>query len=222
MELTEFWTLCSANGIVLDKEQLDSFTRYIGELLLWNKQVNLISRKDEENVIVHHIIHSLTALKFVNLKPKARCLDVGTGGGLPGIPITIANPAIHMLMVDSVVKKIKMTSMFAKHTGIRTLQAMAVRAEDLQKQDQYQKHFDFVFSRAVTRIDKIYSWVYKLMKPDGKLVLYKGGDCSEEIAMATETYPGLAVEVKPIKFIGIDWFEQNEKSIVICSHKARN
>jgi 16S rRNA (guanine527-N7)-methyltransferase len=217
MELTEFWTLCSANGIVLTKKQLDDFTRFITELLYWNKNVNLISRKDEENVIVNHILHSLTALKYIKLPNKARCLDVGTGGGLPGIPLAIANPSIHMLMVDSIAKKAKIADMLGKHTGIRTISAITARTEELQRDRQYLNHFDFIFSRAVARIDKVYSWVKEILKQDGKIVLYKGGDCTEEIAEAKNQYPGLKIEEIPIKFMGIDWFETNEKKIIICT-----
>jgi 16S rRNA (guanine527-N7)-methyltransferase len=219
MELTEFWTLCSSNGIVLTKKQLDDFTRFITELLYWNKNVNLISRKDEENIIVNHILHSLTALKYIELPNKARCLDVGTGGGLPGIPITIANPSIHMLMVDSIAKKAKIADMLAKHTGIRTISAITARAEELRMKKEYLNHFDFIFSRAVARIDKVYSWVQGLLKPGGKLVLYKGGDCTEEIEAAKSRYPELKIEEIPIKFMGIDWFEANEKKIIICTEK---
>lgn len=217
MELSEFWTLCSANGIVLDKKQLEMFTRFIEELLYWNQKVNVISRKDEENVVVNHIIHSLTVLKHIKLPLKARCLDVGTGGGLPGIPITIANPTIHMLLVDSIGKKVKIADMLAKHTGIRTIGAITARAEELKKDKKYLQNFDFIFSRAVTRIDKVYTWVREIMKPDGKLILYKGGDCSEEILEAKRIYPELNIEEIPIKFLGIDWFEANEKKLLVCS-----
>ena len=142
MELSEFWTLCSSNGIVLEKKQLDMFTRFIEELLYWNQKVNLISRKDEENIVVNHIIHSLSSLKYIELPAKARCLDVGTGGGLPGIPITIAKPTIHMLLVDSIAKKAKIADMLAKHTGVRTIGAKTARAEELQKEKQYLMHFE--------------------------------------------------------------------------------
>lgn len=219
MELSEFWTLCSSNGIVLEKKQLDMFTRYIEELLYWNQRVNVISRKDEENIVVNHIIHSLSSLKYIELPAKVRCLDVGTGGGLPGIPITIAKPTIHMLLVDSIAKKAKIADMLAKHTGIRTIGAKAARAEELQKDKQYIRHFDFVFSRAVTRAEKVYTWIKELLKPTGKLVLYKGGDCSEEIETAKNRYPELVIEEIPIKFLGLGWFEENEKKLLVCSVK---
>ena len=96
----DFWTTCSANDIVLEKEQVDALKRYHDELIYWNAKVNMISRKDEDNVWDRHILHSLAILKYVTIRPKARVLDVGTGGGLPGIPIKIARPDLKMLLVD--------------------------------------------------------------------------------------------------------------------------
>ncbi|MBK6760935.1 MAG: class I SAM-dependent methyltransferase [Ignavibacteria bacterium] len=120
MTPVDFWTTCSANNIVIDKAQVDALKRYHDELLYWNKKVNMISRKDEENVWERHILHSLTLMKYVTFPQKARVLDVGTGGGLPGLPIKIARPDLKMLLVDSIRKKTSMTDMFAQHTDSRT------------------------------------------------------------------------------------------------------
>jgi len=155
MDLTEFWTIASGNGIVLDKEQLERIERFAKELVYWNKQVNLISRKDEENVLENHILHSISLLKYLEIPPKSRCLDIGTGGGLPGIPIAIATGNISMLLIDSIAKKIKITNMLAKHTGLRNIEAICMRVENLAQNDKYLEHFDFVFARAVTKISDL-------------------------------------------------------------------
>jgi 16S rRNA G527 N7-methylase RsmG len=117
--LVDLWTMLSANGIALSKEQMDVLDRYQRDLRYWNERVNMISRKDADNIWDRHIVHSLSLLKYVSLAPKARVLDVGTGGGLPGIPLKIARPDLRVTMVDSIAKKMKMVEMFAKHTELK-------------------------------------------------------------------------------------------------------
>jgi len=216
MDFIEFWTICSSNGIILGKEQIWQLERYHSEMLYWNEKVNLISRKDAENFLEKHLLHSLSLMKYLDIRPKSRVLDVGTGGGLPGIPLAIANPEIFMLMVDSIKKKIKLTDMFAAHTGIRTLKAINTRVEDLSKDREYIRHFDLVVTRGVTKIPTILLWVEKLLKLKGKVAFYKGGDVTVEIDEALEIYPKLIYEVHEIKMLGAEWFTQDEKKIVIC------
>lgn len=217
MDNIELWTLCTTNNIVIEKEQIWQLKRYEQELLYWNQKVNLISRKDEDFISERHILHSLSILKYINIPRKSKCLDIGTGGGLPGIPISIANPEINMLLVDSIQKKIKMTDMFAKHTGIRTIQAIRARVEDLAKEKKYLNYFDFIFSRAVTTIDNIILWTNKLIKPTTKIVLLKGGDLTDEIYKTKDIYPKLHIQTIPIIMLGADWFEKDEKKIIVCT-----
>jgi 16S rRNA (guanine527-N7)-methyltransferase len=219
MELTVFWTMCSANGIVMEEEQLNQILRYQKELLYWNKQINLISRQDEENIALHHIFHSLIVCKYIDLKPKDKCLDIGTGGGMPGIPIKIANPEINMLLVDSIKKKLKIAEMMAQHTGLKKIEALCTRAEDLQNTKKYVGYFDFIFARAVAQIEKLLEWTHPLLKYNGKFVFLKGGDLDYEIKVAQNKYPQYKFDVKPIIAIGDSWFEKEEKKIVIISER---
>ncbi len=212
MELSEFWTICSANGVVLTKPQLDNLMRYAGELVLWNKKVNLISRKDEENIIEKHILHSLSILKKVELKHKAVCLDIGTGGGLPGIPIKIAREDISMLLIDSIAKKIKITEMLAKHTGLRKISAKAARAEEMAHDKDYQQRYDCIMARAVSKTASMLAMAKPMLKKTGKLVLLKGGDLSEEIKSAEKLNPEYSITVQDIDFFGVESFKKDETS----------
>jgi len=214
MDLTEFWTIASGNGIVLDKEQLERIERFAKELVYWNKQVNLISRKDEENVLENHILHSISLLKYLEIPPKSRCLDIGTGGGLPGIPIAIATGNISMLLIDSIAKKIKITNMLAKHTGLRNIEAICMRVENLAQNDKYLEHFDFVFARAVTKISDLLTWSIPIAKKNAIFVFYKGGDISEELSVAKKKFPSLSFSVIDIDFFGYPKFKEDEKKIV--------
>jgi 16S rRNA (guanine527-N7)-methyltransferase len=216
MDIVKFWTICSANGIILTPEQIKQFERYHRELLYWNEKVNLISRKDEDNIFERHFLHSLAILKYYKIPPKSRCLDFGTGGGLPGIPLKIACGDINMLLVDSIRKKIKITDMFVQHSEMRNVKAICCRVEELALDSKYLRSFDFIFSRAVAKLDEMIEWVIKLLKPSGTMIFLKGGDLVEEINAAKSKFPGLTIEESKIKLFGADWFEKEDKKILIC------
>lgn len=217
MELTEFWTICSGNGIILEVNQLNQFKRYYDEILYWNEKVNLISRKDLDNIFERHFLHSLSILKYVDLKQKAKCLDIGSGGGFPGIPLGIARPDLHITMVDSIAKKIKLTDMFAKHTGNRFFATKNIRVETLCDEPKNLKSLDYIFARAVTRTVTLMGWTHRLLKDDGKFVLLKGGDMSEEIENARKAYPQYKYELIDIDLIGLPWLKNEEKKILVIS-----
>lgn len=213
MDLVKLWTICSANGIILDADMRENINRYATELKYWNSKVNLISRKDEDNILERHILHSLSILTFFEPKQKARILDVGTGGGLPGIPIKIARPDVFMHLVDSIGKKIKMTSMFADHTGIKNISATNSRVEEYHTKTK--EKFDLVVSRAVARSVKIVRWTQKLIKDKATYLLLKGGDLEEELEELKAEFPDVKVQQKPLKLIGYDNFANEEKKIII-------
>lgn len=219
MEFIEFWTLCSANGIVLDEQQREQIQRYTKELLYWNAKVNMISRKDEENIWVRHIMHSLAPLKYVDIPFKSNCLDIGSGGGLPGIPIAIASNQIKMLLTDSIKKKVKMMAMFADHSGVKHLKARQVRVEELSREKEYKSSFDYIFARGVARAEKLFTWTDKLLKPQGQWILLKGGDLSEEIEEARAAHPKIDIKEIKIDFFGVDWFAREDKKLLICSRR---
>ena len=217
MDKIEFWTVCSSNGLVFSPEQMRDFERFHDEILYWNKQVNLISRKDEENIWERHILHSLAILKYAEIPQKARCIDVGTGGGFPGIPLKIARPDIRITLTDSIAKKIKITGMLAQHTGMKDITARTVRVETLEKEKDFVRSLDLVFARAVAPLEDLLGWTKNLMKPGARLVTLKGGDLSEEKESAVRKFPGLNVVEHQIQMLGSDWFEKEEKKVLVCT-----
>jgi 16S rRNA (guanine527-N7)-methyltransferase len=165
----------------------------------WNSQINVISRKDIDQLYERHVLHSLGIAKIISFLPGEKVLDVGTGGGFPGIPLAILFPETQFYLVDSIGKKIKVVHEVAKALGLQNLQSAHTRAEDVNEQ------FDFVISRAVTRLKEFYPWVRgkfnKLSKntlANGVLYL-KGGDLEQEI-----TESGLTVRQFQLK----DYFEE--------------
>jgi 16S rRNA (guanine527-N7)-methyltransferase len=165
----------------LTDKQKQQFAQ-LGELYsTWNAQINVISRADIDNLYEKHILHSLAIAKVVDFKDFTEILDVGTGGGFPGIPLAILYPNCQFLLVDSIGKKIKVVNEVATALGLENIKAEQIRAELVEGE------FDFVVSRAVTRLLPFYGWVkgkininnYNKLK-NGILYL-KGGDLKEEL-----------------------------------------
>lgn len=176
----------------LNSTQRAQFEQLFELYTFWNAQINVISRKDIEELYERHILHSLAIAKFCTFKPGEKVLDVGTGGGFPGIPLAILFPETEFHLVDSIGKKIKVVNEVASALGLTNVKASHARAE--QVTDQY----NFVVSRAVTRLADFYPWVKGKFSseninaiPNGILYL-KGGDLTEEIKeskLKAELYP---------------------------------
>lgn len=147
----------------------------------WNSKINVISRKDIDNLYEHHVLHSLAIAKFLPFQPGTTILDVGTGGGFPGIPLAILFPECQFLLIDSIGKKIKVASEIAKALGLANVVCKQERAEE-EKQK-----FDFVVSRAVMPMPDLVKLVRKNISPTHRnaipngLIVLKGGDLKEEL-----------------------------------------
>ena len=165
----------------LSQKQKDQFQQ-LGPLYNeWNEKINVISRKDMENFYAHHVLHSLGIAKVMEFEPGTKVLDIGTGGGFPGIPLAILYPKVAFHLVDSIGKKITVVKDIAKRLGLQNVEAEQVRAEELVRR------YDFIISRAVTQMANFYPWVKNKFKkedinefPNGIFYL-KGGDIDDEM-----------------------------------------
>ena len=166
----------------LSDEQITQFTQL--EILYkdWNAQINVISRKDIDALYLKHVLHSLGVAKVISFQPNTKILDVGTGGGFPGIPLAILFPQCEFVLVDAIGKKIKVVNEIVDRLGLQNVKAYHQRAEEVEGQ------FDFVVTRAVTRIKKFIPWVKGKLSPESTheikngILFLKGGDLEEEIA----------------------------------------
>ncbi|MDX1652685.1 MAG: 16S rRNA (guanine(527)-N(7))-methyltransferase RsmG [Brumimicrobium sp.] len=165
----------------LSPEQYDQLAQLRDLYEEWNQQINVISRKDMDQFYEHHVLHSLAIGKVISFKPGTEILDVGTGGGFPGIPLAILFPECRFHLVDSIGKKIKVVNAVAETLGLKNVEASHDRVENLRRK------YDFVVSRAVTQMPKFLGWVRNKIKkehinglPNGILYL-KGGDLSQEM-----------------------------------------
>ena len=172
----------------LSARQLEQFAALDELYRHWNAQINVISRQDIDSLYEKHVLHSLGIAKVIQFVPGTEILDVGTGGGFPGIPLAILFPLVDFHLVDSIGKKIKVVTEISSALGLTNVKAEQARVEHLEST------YDFVVSRAVTRLQPFLGWVrYKILKTgNNKLrngVLYlKGGDVSEELAEVQEKH----------------------------------
>jgi 16S rRNA (guanine527-N7)-methyltransferase len=175
-------TLLSSYFPDLSPEQIQQFEALEGLYQNWNAQINVISRKDTDHFYERHVLHSLAIAKIVQFLPGSSVLDIGTGGGFPGIPLAILFPEVQFHLVDSIGKKIKVVQEVATSLGLQNVQASHARAETIK--DRY----DFIVSRAVTQMPVFLTWVKgksakkNLHNLKNGVLYLKGGDLSEELA----------------------------------------
>ena len=166
----------------LTETQKNQFLELFNLYKDWNEKINVISRKDIDNLYVNHVLHSLSVGKIISFKLGSKILDVGTGGGFPGIPLAILFPETQFHLVDSIGKKITVVKDVAANLGLKNVEAEQIRAEQIKGE------YDFIVSRAVTRLKEFYSWVHKKVKKKSEHELYngilylKGGDLDDELA----------------------------------------
>lgn len=188
----------------LSETQQEQFARLYELYRSANEKVNVISRKDIDQLYERHVLHSLAIAKFVSFVPHTRVLDLGTGGGFPGIPLAIMFPDTHFTLCDSISKKIVVAESIAESLGLANTDFVIGRVENLKER------FEFIVSRAVAPMEQLYRWTQSYMdetsrnnKLNGYLLL-KGGDLKEETRALKRINRKLFVDEYPLK----EWFSE--------------
>ncbi len=191
----------------LQKKQFEDLVPLYKE---WNQKINVISRKDIDNMVLHHVLHSLSILKFIRFTDNSKILDLGTGGGFPGIPLAIMLPKTKFTLIDGTNKKITVVNAIAKALKLENVSGLQKRAEE------HKGKYDFIVTRAVAKCNKLMEWSHHLFSdkhqhpiPNGIIAL-KGGDLKEELGALPK---GLYFEKEALS----SYFEEayfKEKSII--------
>lgn len=180
-----------ADLTVEQQQQFDALEALYKE---WNAKINVISRKDIDSLYLKHVLHSLAPAAIFDFKPGMQIMDIGAGGGFPGIPLAIMYPEVDFLAVDSIRKKLSVIEVVAEGAGIQNIQTLHTRAEDIRN-----KKFDAIVSRAVAPLKDLWHWTYRLMRNNSEvkkqfmtpesdeiipcgLICLKGGDLANEIS----------------------------------------
>jgi 16S rRNA (guanine527-N7)-methyltransferase len=229
----EFIRLCKLNALNLSAVQLESLEYYVNYLLDWNQRVNLISRKDESNVWVSHILHSLCLVQRVELPPGIRVLDLGSGGGLPGVPIAILRPDLQITLLDSVRKKTEAVRDIVSGLNMGNLTVTWGRAGEIRLKVVSSDGFDVVIARAVAPLKDLIRWSLTLVRrrnpttPRNKtktppacfsipfLIAMKGGSLEQELRSAQVRYGNKRTSTLDLVVKGVSDIELVEKKFVV-------
>jgi 16S rRNA (guanine527-N7)-methyltransferase len=231
-EAVLFRSLCQKNRYSISDLQFASLQKYVTGLLDWNKKINLISRKDEDHVWTRHVLGSIALLFQFQFLPGSRIIDIGTGGGLPGIPLGILSEDLEVTLVDSIQKKIRAVTEIISSQGLGTMKTVCGRIEELNGKQPLHKAFDYVIARGVGAISDILKWSTPLLRPSvesrkredpsprrwlerGSVILLKGGDLTLELEQARVKQRPREINSYPVIIDGIDPSEMVEKKIVI-------
>lgn len=166
----------------LSSDQINKFNQLQSLYKDWNLKINVVSRKDIDEIYLRHVLHSLGIYKVISFLPGTKILDVGTGGGFPGIPLAIINPDCQFHLVDSIGKKIKVVDEVVQGLDLKNVTTSNIRVESLNE------HYDFIISRAVASMDTFVNWVKHLVAKKSRhelkngILYLKGGDLTEELS----------------------------------------
>lgn len=238
MTQNEIWlrTIVQKNNLTITDIELLQLTEYSLLLGGWNKSINLISRRDEENLWRNHILMSLALLFKIEFPSAAKILDLGTGGGLPGIPLSIMRRDIEFILLDSIRKKTTAVQDMVDALGLPNTKVVCGRAEELGRLDKYGHKFDAVIARAVSSLDNLVAWAAPFLKigeaskrfivsapqrtvfTHPVLISIKGGDLTAETDRAKKRFPHISIHSFDVTFNGSEVLEDSGKQIILVEN----
>ena len=204
-------------NISLSKKQVEQFLVYYEFLVETNKVMNLTAITEFDEVIEKHFLDSLSLYQICDLSKEKYILDMGTGAGFPGIPLKIAFPNLHLVLADSLNKRIKFLQEVIDKLELEHVEAVHARAEELARNKQYREQFDLCLSRAVANLSTLSEYCIPFVKVEGQFISYKSGEIEEEVNQAKKAISILGGNIREVyKF---DLYEQKRSFVVIDKKK---
>lgn len=194
-------------GLQLTQTHLDAFERYAARLVEWNERINLTAITDEEGVRVRHLLDSLSVCQAVTLEPGMRVIDVGTGAGLPGLPLHIVIPGLHTVLMEATGKKLRFLDHVIAELKLENMHTLHARAEDAGQNPDHRQCYDRVLARSVARLPALAEYLLPLAKIGGQCVAMKGTTAHSEVddaLNAIETLGGAVHSIEAVDLPGVD------------------
>ncbi|MCY6958202.1 16S rRNA (guanine(527)-N(7))-methyltransferase RsmG [Clostridium sp. ZC22-4] len=208
-------TACNSLGLELDEKKYNQFIQYKNLLKEWNEKVNLTAIKEDEEIIKKHFIDSMKIFQFHPLKNSKKIIDIGTGGGFPGIPMKIIRPDIDIVLLDSLRKRINVLDDILYKIGIDDVITMHGRAEEYGVREEHREQYDAVVSRAVANLAVLSEFCIPYVKVGGYFVAMKGPSVDEEIENAKKAVSILGGKIEGIIEVDIEGSDLNHNLVIV-------
>lgn len=206
---------CNNEGIEFNEEKYSKFIKYKEMIKEWNEKVNLTAIVEDDEIIKKHFIDSIKVFKFEKLKNGRKVIDIGTGGGFPGIPMKIVNPSTEVVLLDSLNKRINFLNEVIKDLELNNIRTIHGRAEDFARESRYREKFDVATSRAVANLTVLSEFCLPYVKVGGYFVAMKGPAIEEEMKDAKNAIKILGGQVEKIIEVDIEGSDLNHNLVVI-------
>lgn len=202
-------------GLLLTKKQLEKFGIYEQLIEEWSKHTNLISSNSREALVARHLLDSLSCLAMNHVSPGDRVVDIGTGAGLPGIPVKIAEPGISLTLLEASIKRARFLEHTLRELGLKDVRVACYRAEDFAHIETERESYDIALARAVAPMPTLLEYALPLLKTDGALIAQRGKNAKVEVRNAAYANKQLGGEVESVKRVRVPYLEAIRHLVII-------
>ena len=205
-------------GVRFSVEQIEQFYKYMNLLIEWNEKMNLTAITEPKEIILKHFIDSITILKYID--DNSKLVDVGTGAGFPGVPLSIMNPTLKITLVDSLNKRLIFLQEVVKELNLKNIEIVHARAEEFGQNKNYREKFDIATSRAVANLATLSEYLVQLVKIGGKIISMKASNAKEEINDAQKAIEVLGGKIEKIEEFDLPESDIGRTIIIIDKNKC--